>query len=87
MAVDICYIVSHGFASRMLTQTDLLGRLCQRGLSVAVIAPDANDPELLAYCRERGIQLEEFRPQPGLFNDDYLFKRNYFLERRLQIAK
>ena len=24
---DLCYIVSHGFVSRMLTQTDLLAKL------------------------------------------------------------
>lgn len=40
---DIVYIVSHGFASRMVTQTNLLGKLVQAGKSVALISPDKED--------------------------------------------
>lgn len=78
--VDICYVVSHGFASRMLTQTHLLGRLRERGLGVALVAPDAADPVLAAYCSRHDIQLEEFAPRTRWFDDDYLFKRRYYLE-------
>lgn len=80
MSVDICYVVSHGFASRMITQTDLLGRLQRAGRSVAVICPDKTDPVLSKYCAERDIRLEEFEPRTSFFNEDYLFKRRYFLE-------
>lgn len=80
MSVDICYIVSHGFASRMVTQTDLLGRLRRAGLTVAVISPDASDPVLSAYCSENDIALEEFAPDLAGVSDDYMFKRRYFLE-------
>lgn len=79
-AVDVCYIVSHGFASRMITQTDLLGRLQAQGLSTAVICPDRKDPVLSRYCAERGITLVEFQPRTSLFNEDYLVKRHYYLE-------
>lgn len=80
MSIDICYIVSHGFASRMLTQTNLLGRLRSEGKTVALIAPDRNDPILSSYCKEYGILLEEFVPKKSFFSEDYLFKRHYFLE-------
>lgn len=80
MSVDICYLVSHGFASRMLTQTDLLGRLQQAGQKVAVICPDPSDPVLSAYCAKRGIQLVKFEPKTSFFSEDYLFKRRYYLE-------
>lgn len=80
MSVDICYLVSHGFASRMITQTDLLGRLQKEGRSVAVICPDSSDPVLSRYCIERGIILRQFRPRTSLFSEDYLFKRRYYLE-------
>ena len=80
VGVDICYIVSHGFASRMLTQTNLLGRLREQGLTVALVAPDRDDPVLAEYCRRHDILLEEFAPRPRWFNDDYLFKRRYYLE-------
>lgn len=78
--VDLCYVVSHGFASRMLTQTNLLGQLRQRGLSVALVAPDRDDPVLAQYCRRHDIRLEEFAPRPRWFSDDYMFKRRYYLE-------
>ena len=53
---DIVYIVSHGFASRMVTQTNLLGKLVQAGKSVALISPDKEDivlkllPIFLGVC-------------------------------------
>ena len=80
MSVDVCYIVSHGFASRMLTQTDLLGRLRRAGQTVAVICPDRTDPVLAEYCARNDIQLEQFEPRKALFSDDYLFRRRYYLE-------
>lgn len=80
MSIDLCYIVSHGFASRMIMQTDLLGQLRTHGLNVAVITPDARDPVLSAYCQRHSIELVEFRFKVGLFSDDYLFKRRYYLE-------
>ncbi len=80
MSVDVCYIASHGFASRMLTQTDLLGQLRRAGRSVAVIAPDAKDAVLSRYCSERGIELVEFDAKGSVFSDDYLIKRRYLLE-------
>lgn len=80
MSVDICYIVSHGFASRMITQTDLLGRLQREGLSVAVVCPDRRDPVISRYCASRGIRLEEFEQRTSFFTEDYLFKRRYYLE-------
>jgi len=78
--IDLCYVVSHGFASRMLTQTNLLGRLRERGLRVALVTPDRSDPMLVDYCRRHDIVLEEFAPKQRWFNDDYLFKRRYYLE-------
>lgn len=80
MSVDICYILSHGFASRMVTQTDLLGRLQRAGKSVAVICPDSTDPVLSKYCEERGIRIAQFEARTSFFTEDYMFKRRYFLE-------
>lgn len=80
MSVDICYLVSHGFASRMITQTDLLGRLQRAGQTVAIICPDRNDPVLSKYCAERDIRLVQFEPRTSFFTEDYLFKRRYYLE-------
>jgi hypothetical protein len=80
MNTDICYVVSHGFASRMLVQTDLLGRLVAQGKSVALVCPDANDPVLSGYCERHGIRLFEFRPKVRWMSDGYMMKRRYILE-------
>lgn len=53
--VDIAYIVSHGFAVRMVIQTDLLGKLVKKGFKVACISPDRDDKYLLNYCHEKGV--------------------------------
>lgn len=77
--IDICYIVSHGFAARMVLQTGLLKRLRAEGQNVALITPDANDENLKLACGSEGIMLHEFRetkPRSGNYNR----MRKYFLE-------
>ena len=78
--IDVCYLISHGFASRMIFQTGLLERLVEQGKKVAVIAPDREDPNLVEYCAKQGVELYEFRAPNNLFTVDYMFRRKYFLE-------
>lgn len=80
METDIAYIVSHGFASRMVAQTNLLGRLVQSGLSIALIAPDKEDQNLKKYCEANGINLFEFSPKSAFWTSKYENSRKYFLE-------
>jgi len=77
---DICYVVSFGFAARMLLQTGLLERLLVAGKSVAVITPDAEHENLRALLRYSGFSLHEAAAVHGLWHDNYLFKRKYYLE-------
>lgn len=77
---DIVYIVSHGFASRMVTQTNLLGKLVQAGKSVALISPDKEDIVLKNYCNEEGVELYEFNPSSSFWTSQYTDSRKYFLE-------
>jgi hypothetical protein len=78
--IDVCYLVSHGFSSRMVFQTGLLEKLVQKGKRAAVIAPDRNDPNLVDYCSKQGVELYEFRATKNIFTVDYVFMRTYFLE-------
>ena len=80
MSFDVAYIVSHGFAARMVTQTNLLGKLVEKGKRVALIAPDENDPNLVQYCKKYGVSLFQFNEKGKLSNQRYIFKRKYFLE-------
>ena len=56
MRVDVCYLVSHGFAARMVLHSRLLHELRQRGLSVAVLLPGLDARDLEALESEYGIQ-------------------------------
>lgn len=80
MEVDIAYIVSHGFAARMVTQTNLLGLLAEEGKKVALICPDGNDENLKSYCYDKGVSLIEFNPKSGFWTSQYAELRKYFLE-------
>ncbi len=80
MRIDIAYIVSHGFAARMVMQTNLLGRLVKKGASVALIAPDKEDENLKKYCSENNIILRQFSPQSNFWNSNYAQARMYLLE-------
>jgi hypothetical protein len=78
--IDIAYIVSHGFAARMVTQTNLLGKLVQAGKKVALISPDKEDENLKIYCNENGVELYEFNPRSKFWTSQYADSRKYFLE-------
>lgn len=77
---DIVYLVSHGFAARMVVQTDLLGRLVASGLRIALVVPDEGDEALRKYCLNKGVELRGFSPRSGFWNEQYFEARKYFLE-------
>ncbi|MEP7164107.1 MAG: hypothetical protein ABI741_05395 [Ferruginibacter sp.] len=77
---DIAYIISHGFAARMLLQTDLLGKLLKKGLKVAVITPHKNDQNLLDYAAANNIDLIEYNPNSSLWTSEYMRLRKYLFE-------
>ncbi len=78
--VDIAYIISHGFAARMLLQTNLIGKLIQKGFKIAVITTYKNDQNLLNYAREQHIEIIEYNPQSSLWNGEYMRLRKYIFE-------
>lgn len=79
--LDVLYIASHGFAVRMLIQTNLLGKLTASGLRVGLISTDKSDPTLEAYCTDKEVDLYEFNAQqPGFWEGEYQLLRRYLLE-------
>jgi len=77
--IDVCYMVSHGFAARMILQTGLLKKLAGHGLKVGLICPDKNDSYLSAISKEYDFQIFEYKTEKkwGL---EYFRMRKYFLE-------
>lgn len=77
---DVCYVISHGFAARMLLQTGLIRQLAESGKSIAIIAPDAGDENLQALASVDNIRIYESHINLTIWDDDYNFKRVYYLE-------
>lgn len=77
---DICYVISHGFAARMLLQTGLIRQLARQGKKIAIISPDSADENLALFKQEPNVALYTHNEKIGLWGDDYLFKRKYYLE-------
>ncbi|MEL6143205.1 MAG: hypothetical protein AAFU67_16510, partial [Bacteroidota bacterium] len=78
--IDVCYVISHGFAARMVLQTGLLIRLADAGKQVAVIAPDASDENLRDVGQHPRIHVFNAGLKQTIWDDDYTVKRMYFLE-------
>jgi hypothetical protein len=64
----------------MLLQTNLIGRLTAKGYSVAIISPGANDENFAAFGNDQKVKLYEWHGKTSIWDDDYLYKRMYFLE-------
>ena len=77
--IDICYVISNGFSARMLFQTGLIPQLAENN-RIAIISPDINDSNLIAYREEGKIELYEAKDPKDLWSSEYLFKRKYYLE-------
>lgn len=80
MKIDVCYIVSHGFAARMLLQTNLIGQLTEKGHTVAIISQNVKDPNFDVFANNPRVSLFEWQGKSSIWDDDYLYKRMYFLE-------
>ncbi|MEM1318956.1 MAG: CDP-glycerol glycerophosphotransferase family protein [Bacteroidota bacterium] len=78
--IDLCYVISHGFAARMLLQTGLLLQLAEQGKQVAIITPDPKDPNFKALESNPNIHLFDSQMKLTIWDDDYNFKRPYYLE-------
>ncbi len=78
--IDILYIVSHGFAARMVLQTGLLAKLAEKGYKVGVISPDTEDVNLKNACDTHDIQLVSYQQKSAWWSDEYLRFRKYIFE-------
>ena len=78
--IDVCYIISHGFAARMLLQTGLILRLTKQGKQVAIITPDPTDENLQELKSNTSVHIYDAGIEQTIWDDDYGVKRMYFLE-------
>lgn len=64
----------------MVMQTNLLGRLVEKGHTVALIVPDEKDLNLLNYCKASKVNLFEFNQKNDFWSHQHADSRKYFLE-------
>ncbi len=77
---DIAYIISHGFAARMVLQTGLLREITNNGYKVCLVSPDSTDANLLNVAKGGGIKLVKFQIRSSFWNAQYQNLRTYILE-------
>jgi hypothetical protein len=77
---DVCYVISFGFAARMLLQTGLINRLLAEGKTIAIITPDPNDANLQQFEGHPNLRVYLADIPTTIWSEDYLFKRKYYLE-------
>ena len=78
--LNIIYLATHGFAVRMLMQTNLLSRLKDAGFEVGIITTDSKDPSVSRYCEEHSIENIGFKQKQKRLQYYIEFFRKYFLE-------
>jgi uncharacterized protein YneF (UPF0154 family) len=78
---DVCYVISHGFAARMVLQTDLIPRIKETGLEkIAIILPGSYDKAFIPYEKELGIKIFFADFKYTFWSNDYMFFRKYIYE-------
>lgn len=78
---DVCYVISHGFAARMVLQTDLIPQIKKTGLQkIAIILPGSYDEAFIHYEKELGIKIFFADFKYTFWSNDYMFFRKYIYE-------
>ena len=65
MRPDVVYVISHGFAARMILHSNLLEHTRALGLSVAIVSPDIDEPSLRERAEVLGVSLHQAPQSDG----------------------
>ncbi|MBK9239148.1 MAG: hypothetical protein IPL75_02545 [Acidobacteria bacterium] len=80
MSIDVCYVFSNGFGTRMILQSGVVPHLRSLGISIAVVSPNAEEPSLQELARRQGILLEPVPKIGGRRMTRYHRMRRYMFE-------
>lgn len=56
-SVDILYLITNGFAARMVLHSDLIPELKKHGLSIGIVTHDANEGNIHELAQHLGIEI------------------------------
>ncbi|HMR88668.1 MAG TPA: hypothetical protein PKD51_10965 [Saprospiraceae bacterium] len=76
---DVVYVISHGFSSRMVTQTNLLVNIVEKGYRVGIIT-NGHDSDLKKYCDDNDIQIIEIEQTLSFIQRQFLDIKRYILD-------
>ena len=77
---EILYIISHGFAARMVLHSGLLDALRDGGVRVVIVAPNAEEEGMRSLAEEAGATLVAAPTLPTRFSSEYERFRRYLFE-------
>lgn len=77
---DVCYVLSHGFAARMVLHSTIVPELRQRGVGVTIVAPNAGEAYFQQFCARRQVALEQAPEVQGLGLKAYGPARRYLFD-------
>lgn len=80
MGVDVCFLIFHGFSARMILQSEVIPALKQLGVSVAVIAPNADEIGMQKTAEALGIEVYQAPSLMSYMTEEYAILRSYFFE-------
>src|SRR6266404_1272539 len=80
MGVDICFLIFHGFSARMVLQSEVIPSLKREGLSVAVIAPNADEDGMKETAESLGITVYKAPHLESSIAEEYAALRMYVFE-------
>jgi hypothetical protein len=78
--VDVCYLLSHGFAARMVLHTNLIPRIRERGLSVAVVVPSTAERAAENIEKRHGLEVRVAPDYQNAYRREYAILRRYLFE-------
>ncbi len=77
---DVCYLVSHGFAARMVLHSDVIPNMRDLGLRVAVVMPNAEEPQMRDLAERQGFSLFKAPDVDSRRRNEYQRLRRYLFE-------
>ena len=78
--VDICYLVSHGFAARMVLHTDVIPQIHARGMSVAIVVPSQAEAAAKNIEKRHGVKVYAAPDYVTPYRREYQVLRRYLFE-------
>jgi hypothetical protein len=80
MGIDICFLIFHGFSARMVLQSEVMPALKRAGLTIAVIAPNADEDGMQRTAASLGITVYKAPHLASHLSAEYAVLRRYFFE-------